>query len=327
MNLSVVIPVRNDPEGLTRLLAQLAELHIADRILVCDDASDPPCRPADLGFDETAAGISYLRSPEHRGAGHARNMGIAALQTDHVLFFDSDDLLCDALVDLLRDLDGVEFDFCLFRHIDSRQRAPGARDVRGGLGPMPSDQELWQAARLHTVAPQQITADQAAQMAMIAAYPWNKIYRSGFLQQHNIRCTELMVHNDIELHWSSFLKAEHIYASTALCCEHFVQQGGGRLTNRRDRERLEVFQALTVLHEVLRATAQEPRFLVPMTTFYLRLFGWIRETLDVQYHAELQRRISGFLLASHDAATMALIAARAPDLAQQITAHIRRGWS
>lgn len=321
MSLSVVIPVRNDPDGLTRLLTQLTQLQVADRILVCDDASAPPCRPADLGFDETAAGISYLRSPEHCGAGHARNMGIAALQTDHVLFFDSDDLLCAALVDLLRDLDGLEFDFCLFRHIDSRQRAAG------DLGPMVSDQALWQAAGLKTVTPQQISADQAAQMAMIAAYPWNKIYRCGFLQEHNIRCTEIMVHNDVELHWSSFLKADRIYASTALCCEHFVQQGGGRLTNRRGHERLEVFQALTALHEVLRATAQEPRFLLPMTTFYLRLFDWIRQTLEDRYIADFQRRITGFLLANHNEATMGLIAARAPDQAQQITAHIRRGWS
>jgi glycosyltransferase involved in cell wall biosynthesis len=321
MTLSVVIPVRNDPTGLTRLLKQLLQLQIAERILVCDDASDPPCRPADLGFDEAAAGICYLRSSDHRGAGHARNMGIAALDTDHVLFFDSDDLLCDAVVDLLRDLEGKAFDFCLFRHIDSRQRS------RGTLGPMDSDQQLWQSAGLQAVTPQQISADQVEQMAMIAAYPWNKIYRSGFLQEHNIRCTEIMVHNDLELHWTSFLKAKHIYASAALCCEHFVAPEGGRLTNRRDRERLEVFQALSALHQVLRETAQAPRFVLPMTTFYLRLFDWVQLTLEEHYHAEFQHRIAAFLLANHDLATMTLIADRAPDLAHRINGHIRRGWS
>lgn len=321
MNLSVVIPVHNDPEGLTRLLTQLRDMQIADRILVCDDASTPPCRPADLGFDEAAMAITYLRSDSHRGAGHARNIGIAALETDHVLFFDSDDLLTEELPGLLAELDGQEFDFCLFRHIDSRQRACGEP------GPMASDQQLWQAAGLTDTAPQLISPEQATQIAMIAAYPWNKIYRTGFLLAQNIRCTEILVHNDIELHWASFIKAGRIYASGALCCEHFVEPDGQRLTNRKGRERLEVFRALEALHAVLQDSAQEPRFLLPMARFYTRLFGWILDTLDPQYQTTFHHKVADFLLTHHSAVTMALIAARDPGLAHQINDNIRRGWS
>lgn len=326
MTLSVVIPVHNDPDGLTRLLTQLGDLQIADRIFVCDDASTPPCRPAELGFDEAAAGITYLRSDSHRGAGHARNMGIAALDTDHVLFFDSDDLLTEDLPGLLADLDRLEqdgqaFDFCLFRHIDSRQRA------QGEPGPMVSDQQLWQAAGLTDPAPQLISPEQAAQIAMIAAYPWNKIYRTEFLLAQNIRCTEILVHNDIELHWASFIKARRIYASAVLGCEHFVEPDGQRLTNRKGRERLEVFRALEALHLVLHDSAQEPQFLLPMTRFYTRLFGWILGTLDPQYQPAFHRKVAGFLLDHHSDATMTLIAARDPGLAQQINDNIRRGWA
>ena len=222
MTLSLVIPVRNDPEGLTRLLAQVAELALFDAVLVCDDASDPPCRPADLGFDEAALGITYLRSEEQRGAGHARNMGLDAVQTDHVLFFDSDDLLAPPLVTLWQDLQtqAAPFDFCLFRHVDSRERALGRP------GPMEADQRLWQGCGLLGETPQEVGPDQAVQIVQIAAYPWNKIYRTGFLRDENIRCTEIPVHNDIELHWSGFLKARRILASGALCCEHFVGRAG-----------------------------------------------------------------------------------------------------
>ncbi len=322
MKLSLVIPVRNDPDGLARLLKQSADLALFDAVLVCDDASTPPCRPADLGFDEAALGITYLRSEDHRGAGHARNMGLDAVQTDHVMFFDSDDLLAPPLVALWQDLQGEQspFDFCLLRHVDSRQRALGRP------GPMEADQRLWQACGLLDTAPQEVGAAEAVQIAQIAAYPWNKIYRTAFLRDAGIRCTEIPVHNDIELHWSSFLRARRILASGALCCEHFVAQQGNRLTNRRGAERLEVFRALAPLHRVLQESGRAPAFLVAMTGFYTRLFDWILGTLEDEYHAEFFQRVSAFLLEHHDDVSMGLIAARDPELAQRINDHIRRGW-
>lgn len=322
MKLSLVIPVRNDPEGLTRLLDQIAGLALFDAVLVCDDASDPSCRPADLGFDEAALGITYLRSDSHRGAGHARNMGLDAVTTDHVMFFDSDDLLAPPLARLWQDLQAEQspFDFCLFRHVDSRQRALGQP------GPMQADQHLWQDCGLLEETPQAVGPAQAVQIAQIAAYPWNKIYRTAFLREQNIRCTEIPVHNDIELHWSSFLKGRRILASGALCCEHFVLEQGNRLTNRRGADRLEVFQALAPLHRVLRESGREPEFLLAMTGFYIRLFDWILGTLETQYHAAFFQRVSAFLLDHHDAASMGLIAARDPGLAHRINDHIRKGW-
>lgn len=322
MRLSIVIPVRNDPEGLTRLLAQILEFGLFSEVLVCDDASDLCCSPAELGFDVAAAGITYLRSARHRGAGHARNMGLEAVGSDHVMFFDSDDLLAPPLIELWRALETEEqpFDFCMFRHVDSRQRALGRP------GPMEADQQLWESCGLLKAPPQEVGRQEVVQIAQVAAYPWNKIYRTDFLREEHIRCTEIPVHNDIELHWSGFIKARRILASGALCCEHFVAAGGNRLTNRRGAERLEVFQALDPLHGMLRQSHWGPEFLVAVTGFYTRLFDWILGTLEEELHGEFFCRVSAFLLRHHDEASMALIAARNPALAQRVNTHIRRGW-
>lgn len=320
MTVSIIIPVWNDPDGVKRVLKQLESWPIFSAILVCDDASDLVCRPSDLGFDEAAMGITYLRSEERRGAGHARNLGLDVVETDHLLFFDCDDVLTEALEPLLREIANKIFDFCLFRHIDSRQR------LRGVPGPMEADQMLWQQCGLLQDSPRLLDRQQAVQMAPIAAYPWNKIYRTAFLRDEHIRCTEIPVHNDIELHWTGFLKAGRIYASGALCCEHFVQERSNQLTNRRGRERLEVFKALRPLHDVLRSRDREQAFLVPMTGFYTRLFGWILETLEEGYHEAFYQEISAFLLENHSETTMALIANRDPALARQINGYIRRGW-
>ena len=317
-SLSLVVPVHNDAEGLTRLLRQAEAFGVFQALVVCDDASTPPCRPADLGFDEAALGITYLRSEICRGAGHARNQGLAAVATEHVLFFDADDLLTEALVDLIADLEGLAFDFCLFRHIDSRERA------KGHPGPMPVDQGYWEAAGLAQTAPTLLNRAQQVRMTTIAAYPWNKIYRTGFLRDHGIRCTEIPVHNDIELHWSSFLLAERIYASNALCCEHFVHTGGGRLTNRRGVERLEVFQALAPLHQTLAQSPLGPEVLWPLAQFEVGLCGWILTVLDTIHHAAFLQRARVFFLTQYDSETLALIASRAPRVVRDMMALLRR---
>ncbi|MEQ3670366.1 glycosyltransferase [Pseudophaeobacter sp.] len=329
MILSIIIPVHNDPEGLTRLLRQLQDMAVFDQIIVSDDASDMACRPADLGFDEMAMGVTYLRSDQQRGAGHARNQALAEVTSDHVLFFDSDDLLSPEFPSLLQSLipspsqslDDMAFDFCIFRHIDSRSRAEGV------LGPMDSDQRLWDALAGDQGGPRLLEATEVATLAMVAAYPWNKIYRTGFLRDQNIRCTEIQVHNDIELHWSSFLMAKRVLATRQLGCEHFVAENGVRLTNRRGRERLHVFDALEPLHGILTQTSNAPLFLVPLVRFYIHLFDWILQRLDAQYSESFHQKISQFLLAQHSPATISFVAAQDPDLARQINVHIRRGWA
>jgi glycosyltransferase involved in cell wall biosynthesis len=347
MTLSIIIPVYNDPEGLTRLLRQLQDMAVFDQIIVSDDASDDTsrdasdqasditCRPADLGFDEEAMGVTYLLSPEQRGAGHARNQALAEVTSDHVLFFDSDDLLSPDFPGLIQSLSqsmqDMAFDFCIFRHIDSRSRS---RADGGTPGPMVSDQLLWDALVAGQAdglagdldSPRQLDPAEVATLAMVAAYPWNKIYRTGFLREHNIRCTEILVHNDIELHWSSFLRAERVFATTQLGCEHFVAEDGTRLTNRRGRERLHVFEALTPLHGILHQTGKEVLFLLPLVRFYIRLFDWILQRLEVQYRESFHQKVSQFLLAQHSPATISFVAAQDLELARQINAHIRRGW-
>lgn len=318
MTLSIVIPVRNDAEGLARLLTQIGEYGVFDAVIVCDDASDPPCRPADLGFDEVQGKITYLRNDQCQGAGQMRNRGLEAVSTDHVLFFDADDILLPPLVDLIKALSRQEeaFDFCVFRHVDSRERAVGVP------GPMPWDQSRWQACGLISPDPTLLSAEERLHMAGIAAYPWNKIYRTQFLRHHQIRCTEILVHNDVELHWAGFMWAEHVLASAALCCEHIGTDGRDRLTNRSGPERLEVFQALEPLQALLPRVPLGDAFLVPLVEFYIRLFAWILSVLDRDHHARFRSLARAFLLRVHDEKSMTLIAARAPLLARDIMIYL-----
>ena len=323
MSLCVVIPVWNDPEGLGRLLSQLLDMPVFDQIIISDDASDPPAAPDALGLTEDVAAalardrrLLWLRSPAQRGAGHARNMALDRISTSRVIFFDSDDVFLPEFSTLVAELDQREdrqdYDFCIFRHVDSRNRA------KGGFGPLGSDDGVWAGAGAMTAKPTALPLKGATQLCRISAYPWNKIYRTAFLREAGIRCTEIPVHNDLELHWMSFLKARRILTSRRVCCEHFVEVDGKRLTNRSGRERFQVFQALQALHAELERNPRRVDFLVPFAEFYTRLFGWIIDKLEPELRDGFAEKARAFLLSKVTLPQYTLIALRSPGVAARI---------
>ena len=323
MTLSLVIPVWNDPDGLVRLLKQVVALDIFEQIIVSDDASVPAKTPEslNLGHLKNHPGLLWLRSDAQRGAGHARNMALRRVTGEHVIFFDSDDLFLPEFADLLAEIESLDFDFCIFRHVDSRMRA------EGNLAPLTSDDALWKSAGAMTAVPTALSLQGAKRLCRISAYPWNKVYRTGFLREANIRCTEIPVHNDLELHWMSFMKARRILTSKRVCCEHFVEDRGTRLTNRTGAERFEVFQALEALHDELEHNPHRLQFLEPFTESYVRLFKWIMDTLEPELRASFAVKVRQFLLRRMTVPLFTLIALRNPGLGARINQALAEGLS
>lgn len=292
MKLSVVIPVRNDPAGLDRLLGHLARLRIARQIVVVDDGSDPPLQAAFARHRVPGAQLDWLRSDAGLGAGHARNLGQAAVRGTHVLFCDADDELTPEIVPLLADLRHQSFDFALFMHHDSRMLASG-RD-----GPHePPDRAFWHAVSPPD-RPRAVDMAEAAVLCRISNYPWNKIWRAGFLREAHVRCTEIPVHNDIEPHWAGFLSARRILVSGRHCLIHHVAAHHGQLSNRRGAGRLALFEALeAVLERLTQEVGRTPGqsvFVAPFMEFCCRLLDWTTTRLEPELHPELQRRACAF---------------------------------
>ncbi|MCM2563948.1 glycosyltransferase [Lutimaribacter sp. EGI FJ00015] len=316
MKLSIVIPVWNDPEGLGRLLTQVAELGLFSEVIVVDDASDDPLGPETVPESRALTdSVIWLRSSEQRGAGHARNIGLDRVTGSHVIFFDSDDLFSDEFSAIITscETEAEAFDFLIFRHDDTRILE------EGGRGSFPTEEARWKALSVDD-EPARLTTREAANLCQISAYPWNKIYRTDFLRDNAIRCTEIPVHNDLELHWSSFIVARNIWATTQIGAVHQWHPSGTRLTNRRGDERLAVFQAF---ENTLSRITSEPdlerlTFLHPFFDFNFRLISWIKENMDDVYLDVLLRKSKDYALSAIDKRLMTLIAYRDPALARKI---------
>lgn len=323
MDLSLVIPVWNDLPGLDRLLRQVAAFDLFCEVIIVDDASDK--RPGPETVPEARAladRITWLRSDGQRGAGHARNMALEHIRGSHVIFFDSDDLFTNAFPRIVARAaaETEPFDFLIFRHDDSRILATGRQ------GAFPNEEKLWQGVGA-TDRPTALDLKQAAELCRLSAYPWNKIYRTGFLRDNHICCTEIMVHNDVELHWSGFVAARRILACTLSGAIHFVDDDGRRLTNRRSADRLEVFRAFEhVMHRISGAPSQTSlTFLQPFSRFSCNLIHWVRDNIEESLHPELRMRAQQHFLASLDRRLMTLIAYADPALADKINRLIQQG--
>jgi mycofactocin glycosyltransferase len=83
-DVTVVIPVRDNEFGLTRLVRALRGL----RVVVVDDGSATPVQVAD--FDGVHCDVTVLRHARSKGPSAARNTGLQSCQTDFVAFLDSD---------------------------------------------------------------------------------------------------------------------------------------------------------------------------------------------------------------------------------------------
>ncbi len=273
--LAIVIPVWNLPQDLGALLDQVADLGVFAQVIVVDDASDPPCDPAALGYDAARlnADLVALRAGVRGGAGHARNLGLASVTADHVLFFDADDRLSADFARiwrLHRDHPQGAPDFTIFRHHDTR--------VDGG-GSFPTEEAIWTDA-LGCAPHAMLDRDAQLKLAMISAYPWNKIYRTDFLRRHDIACSESPVHNDIRLHWLGFAHARRVQAVRTAGATHVVGHRDHHLTTRNGEERLCLFPILSELLPALRAARAEPRLMQNFLRFADNICRWNLNLID-----------------------------------------------
>lgn len=283
--LAAVIPVRDDAANLARLLAGIADLGIFDQVVVVDDGSEPPLGP-DLMPPGTPEGwLRLIRCARSGGAGRARNIGLAQVTTTHLICLDADDAVTAELAALWTEIRDLDFDFCLFGHADSRVAGHGL------WGLTAFDRGLWIAAGLDRARLAAVGPQAAAHLVQTAAYPWNKIYRAGFLDTHGIRCAVTLVHNDIPLHWDGFLAARTILASNRIGVWHHVG-ASGRLTAQQGAARLELF---ATLGRIAARIAPDSPWFQPFVAFASRLFDWTVTRLDGAHRETFLARRRAFL--------------------------------
>ena len=111
----------------------------------------------------------------------------------------------------------------------------------------------------------------------IVNFPWNKVYRTGFLRQAGILFPDLRLHEDIRPHWQSCLRAERfgILNWAPPLIHHFEFPGANRATSYVGEDRLAAFETLTDVLDEIRSLPQASVLVAELLGLADDLLGWM----------------------------------------------------
>lgn len=175
---SIIIPHKNTPELLNRLLNTIPEDDCI-QVVVVDDNSNPSLKP--LSFRKNVE-VILLDANQSKGAGKARNVGIERAVGKWLLFADSDDFFVENFLFTLNRYKDSESEVIIFKadSVDSESLTPSNRNI--GLN-----------RKIDECINGRITP---LEMSLSVQQPWCRMINKEFIFKNNILFDEVIASND-----------------------------------------------------------------------------------------------------------------------------------
>lgn len=174
---SIITPHKNSPLLLNRLLESIP-MRADIEIIIIDDNSDQNLKPH-ITRDKTK--VIYLEANESKGAGHARNIGLAEAKGEWLLFPDSDDYYVKGFLDALDGYTGGDYEVVYFNFV--------YKDEESGLNISHSIKEC-----IDSYDGSVLMTDKTK---FLNIPPWNKMVRSSYILKYGIQFEEVLNGNDL----------------------------------------------------------------------------------------------------------------------------------
>lgn len=208
MKLSIIIPTFNRLAKLERLIKTIPEDSRLE-VIVVDDASD-----VDLErLYEQHSRLTLLTNSRGKGAGGARNTGLACAKGDYILFADSDDIFLHDFTETVFKYIELGGDVVFFAPQSFLEENPSVMGHRH--------------TRYKQLVEKYIT-DKSDDLRYYFYVPWSKLIRRELLTKNNIEFDEVSASNDVNFSLAIGLKFEVVHAS--LEAIYSVEEGKDSLT-------------------------------------------------------------------------------------------------
>lgn len=214
MKVSVIIPIYNVEKYIDRGLTNfLMQTYQDFEILLVDDGStdDSPAL-----CDAWAARYDRIRvfHKENGGAGSARNLGIDNANGEYIYFFDIDDLADEELLEYcVRTMDDTDADMMVFSFRN--------KDVTTGQ----EYEIVMDDIRINSN--DELRNVYVGQFVMkLNGFPWNKIYRKSFLNEHHLRFEDLLIQQDEVFNLSTYPHVTKMIISSKVLYTYYIYNKG-----------------------------------------------------------------------------------------------------
>ena len=188
MNFTIIIPHKNIPNLLERLIKSVPERDDLE-IIVVDDGSSPDIVDFEHFPCKGRKNLRMVLNKESRGAGHARNCALPLGRGKWILFADSDDFFNPGFNDFLDDYAENDADIVYFNAncVDTESLSPSNRgdDMHKFIDDYYREYlEDKQYGEL--------------QLRFLFTEPWCKMVKRGLIEQYHIRFEETVIRNDVK---------------------------------------------------------------------------------------------------------------------------------
>lgn len=226
VSVGVVVVCRNVSEWIAEALYSIDLDQVAELVIV-DDFSEDNTRVVIRDFvssSNSASKIKVLELSENVGLGPARNVGLAAIETDYVLLLDGDDYFEPNIFPALRRiLKKDAYDLVFFSY---------ARFWPDGK--IENPQYMGLLRNLSRVA-----TPQGSDFAGLPPYAWAKAYRREFLAQTGVTFFPGW-YEDVPWHFSLIVQSER--ATAIPCVGVYYRQRTGSITRNQGLEHFDILE-------------------------------------------------------------------------------------
>jgi glycosyltransferase involved in cell wall biosynthesis len=285
--LSVIVPIFNTGTPLKSCLDSILGQTLTDLdiILVDDGSSDPLTLELIDAYVTRDSRIRLIRK-ENGGQSSARNIGLDKAIGVFVAWVDHDDVLnahmYKTLYAALVDRGG---------HVAECRFQPVSFDALDRL-------ELQALPRM---SPRTVTIEQSKDFLVGHIHIWNRIYRTEWLRENNLRFADLLWEEDVLFSFKTLITAETLqFIDDAL---YFHLEHGENTTHRLGRKIFDAFKAQDLMVDFLRTTDRFDEFETQLRARMVKdiLFGFnaVHDLLEQDFFSESCRRLQTVSLKSY----------------------------
>lgn len=199
---TLIIPHYHQPLLLERLLDSVP-IRADLQVVVVDDGSPEECMTQWEALKDKFSTTAFLRLPNNRGGGAARNEGLKIAQGDYVFFADADDYFFTEALNALLDRYATQTtaDMICFnaKAIEEETGCPSGR----------ADRLNWIMAQPENIRKQLLR--------YLHSEPWCKLIRREIIIQQGLQFDETPIMNDVRFSYLAGHYAEQVLVENSLC--------------------------------------------------------------------------------------------------------------
>lgn len=241
IKVSVILPCYNVAQYIQECIRSLCRQTLEEIEIICVDDGSTDATPQLLDNLAKEDKRIVILHQTNKGAGAARNAGLALAQGEYLSILDSDDLynskmLETAYVKALL----TEADVVMFRSSQYLQQEKKYRETP------------WVIKRnqLPNIEVFDMSNIQSNIFYAFQGWTWDKLFKASLIRDHELRFQELRIYNDMYFTFAACLLAKRIsYIDQVLI--HQRKRGGGSLSDNASPYWECIFQALSAVGDLI----------------------------------------------------------------------------